>query len=449
MNTPTLAAIRCSLLFLVSAAAYAGSAQWDLNPVSGDWNTAANWTPMTVPNGPADIATFALSDITGVSISGNTEVNGIIFTQAATNPYSIEVSFGVTLTLSGTGITNNSGIAQVLFVDSSAFMDFSDFSSAGSATILVSDASYMQFFGSSSAGNATIRTLGVVEFSDSSNAGGATITIGALVSPGIVSFYDSSQGGTARIELLFQPVLHTFGVLDISGHNAPGLTIGSIEGEENTLILLGANNLTVGTNNLSTTFSGVIRDGGFNGSLTKIGTGTLDLMGANTYTGATNINGGVLQVDGSISSNTFVNRGGVLAGSGTVNGNVTNNNFATVSPGGALGVPGMLTVGNNYLQTQRATLVIQIGGANAGQFSLLNVQGNASLNGFLDPVLVNGFVPAIGQSFTFMNYASFTGFFPRIQNLVFDHGRKRWSVAYNETSAVLTVVGNGPSSRPQ
>jgi hypothetical protein len=95
-----------------------------------------------------------------------------------------------------------------------------------------------------------------------------------------------------------------------------------------------------------------------------------------------------------------------------------------------------------------ATLVIQIGGADAGQVSVLNVQGNANLNGFLDPVLVNGFVPEIGQSFTFMNYASFTGFFSRMRSQLFDHGRKRWQLAYNPTSAVLFVVRNG-SSRPR
>ena len=73
--------------------------------------------------------------------------------------------------------------------------------------------------------------------------------------------------------------------------------------------------------------------------------------------------------------------------------------------------------------------------------SVLDVQGNANLGGFLDPVLVNGFVPQVGESFTFLNYASFAGFF-RIPKPVFDHGRKRWLLTYNPTSAVLTAVAN-------
>ena len=112
MKTLIVAAIRCSLMFLVPTVTYAISAQWDLDPISGDWNTAANWTPMAVPNGPADIATFGLSNTTDVSISANTEVNGITFTSAATNPYTITASPGLTLTISGVGITNNSGVTQ-------------------------------------------------------------------------------------------------------------------------------------------------------------------------------------------------------------------------------------------------------------------------------------------------------------------------------------------------
>src|SRR5215467_7556942 len=133
-------AIHCSLMFILSALAYAGSAQWNLSPTSGDWNTATNWTPMTVPNGPADIAIFALSNIADISISENTEVNSIIFSSAATNPYSITVSDGLTLTLSGAGITNNSGGAQKLVVGSvnnaqSAQTHFTHGATAGNATI--------------------------------------------------------------------------------------------------------------------------------------------------------------------------------------------------------------------------------------------------------------------------------------------------------------------------
>src|SRR6266496_894958 len=112
MKKLILAAIRCSLMLLLPAGACAISAQWDLDPISGDWNTAANWTPNGVPNGPADTATFALSNTTNVSISADTEINGIIFTPAATNPYTITASAGLTLTISGAGITNNSGTIQ-------------------------------------------------------------------------------------------------------------------------------------------------------------------------------------------------------------------------------------------------------------------------------------------------------------------------------------------------
>ena len=51
------------------SAVYAGSATWNLNPPSGEWNTAANWTPATVPDGPSDVATLGLSNQTSVVIN--------------------------------------------------------------------------------------------------------------------------------------------------------------------------------------------------------------------------------------------------------------------------------------------------------------------------------------------------------------------------------------------
>jgi hypothetical protein len=144
----------------------------------------------------------------------------------------------------------------------------------------------------------------------------------------------------------------------------------------------------------------------------------------------------VLEVDGSIMSNTFVNRGATLAGIGTINGNVSNNGM--VSPGSA-GAPGVLTVVHNYTQAQYATLMIQIAGASAGQVSLLDVLGTANLSGQLDPVLLNGFVPTIGETFTFLNYGAVNGtlfiFNPNIDNLP-----EHWEVSYFPTNAILSVV---------
>jgi autotransporter-associated beta strand protein len=470
MNTLVVAAIRCSLLFIVpSVTTYAISAQWELNPSSGDWNTAANWTPISVPNGPGDTATFGLSNTTTVSISADTEVNGITFAPGA-SAFFIS-SNDVVLTLSGTGITNNSGVTQTILSSDFAVTQFLNNSTAGSANITNESVGLTQFLNSSTAGSANITntSTGRTSFGDSSSAGSATIvgfdqtftsfsdnsTAGSatIVAGGdpdfpgaAIVFSDDSTGGTARIEVFApgQPISGgTPGNLDISPHNAPGVTVGSIEGDGD--VFLGANNLTVGSNNLSTTFSGVIQDGGQNGgtggSLTKIGTGTLVLSGANTYTGNTNINSGVLQVDGSITSNTFVNHQGTLAGTGTINGNVTNN--GTVSPGSA-GAPGMLTVTGDYTQAEFAHLMIQIAGMNAGEFSVLDVLGTANLSGLLNPVLLSGFVPTVGETFTFLNYGAVNGtlsiFNPNIDNLP-----EHWEISYFPTHAILSVVAGNVS----
>jgi hypothetical protein len=325
MKTLIVAAICCLLTLILASFTYAISAQWDLDPISGDWNTAANWTPMAIPNGPADIATFGLSNTTDVSISANTEVNSIIFTPAATNHYTITVNPDITLTLSARGIKNNSGITQTFFLTSNeeegGQMHFTNSASAGNATIIVgfgtavnffnrstaASASLLwgenqgsvNFFNSSTAGSASISNFsflhtqinffdnstpgsafvhagesGNISFSGHSSAGTATIVGGSdggtidfsgfstagratvIGNFSIVSFSDFSEGGTAQIELLFHTGFQVGSLLDISFHNAPGVTIGSLAGDEGSFVFLGANNLTIGSNNLSTAFSG-------------------------------------------------------------------------------------------------------------------------------------------------------------------------------------------------
>jgi hypothetical protein len=62
----------------------------------------------------------------------------------------------------------------------------------------------------------------------------------------------------------------------------------------------------------------------------------------------------------------------------------------------------------------------------------------------LDPVLLNGFVPTVGESFTFLDYGAVTGalfiFDPNI-----DNEPEHWVVSYQATNAILTVApGNVP-----
>ena len=636
MKILILAAIRCGLMFLLPTAAHAISTQWDLDPISGDWNTPVNWTPDIIPNGPADLASFGRSNITHVSISANTEVDSIIFTPAATNPYTITAIPGLTLTISGTGIRNNSGIPQnfVTAVDDSGtpgkiaftqrasagtsiftnqgseanfvqggetdFFDlstaangtfinkggtgfftgggitvFHDSSTAGnanftnrsgigvstSATIFVNTSSATNgtftnegggsggqpfaeggqtiFYDNSTGANGTFVNKGATVsggfggatvFDDSSTAGngffinnggagsgvaalgggntiflnasnaangtfinnaanesagesgvtefetafssnnaspsagnGTFINNGAIVTGAVggkTTFYESSTagaatliangganggrgggiffedkatGGTARIEVFGD------GFVDISGHlGHVGVATGSIEGDGK--VFLGANNLTIGTNNLSTTFSGVIHGGGFGTSLTKVGSGKLILSGTNTYSGSTKVRDGVLQVDGSIASNTVVMHLGTLAGTGIIHGDLINH--ARVSPGSPTGT---LTV-DNFTQANYADLMIQI--ANTTELGVLNALGIVNLSGRLDPVLLNGFVPAVGESFTFLTYAGESGrlfiFNRNILNLA-----EHWDITYFPTYATLTVAaGNVSVSDP-
>ena len=456
---PSAAAI-LTLVLSTASSSFAGSATWKANPANGGWTIADNWTPATVPNGPADTATFATSNQRFLVFEFDVEVNGIVFNPHA-SAFTIAPQLAPTLTISGVGITNNSGIvqnfapgpgsAQIVFLNSATagsltaftntgnitfggtstadhatfinngFLDFTNSSTAGNA--IVTNNSVLTFDGSSTADDATItNNVGTIIFFEgtpAATAGNATITNnggfiafnlgiisstnctagnatfinnGAVVSDalpgetlfnpgdagnatliangglgggdgGLIVFSSAdggvSTGGTARVKVFGN------GNLDISQHTASGLTTGSIEGDG--LVFLGANKLRVGTNNLSTTFFGLIRDGGIGGgtggSLTKSGRGTLSLTKANTYTGGTTLKAGTLLVKNTTGSATgsgavHVNAG-TLGGTGKIAGAVTVGTGigigAFLSPGNSATKPGTLTIDNNTLTFNSAS----------------------------------------------------------------------------------------------
>jgi len=101
------------LLLVLSLQTVSGdSATWNINPPTNDWNTATNWTPNTVPNSPEDVATFDLTTMTLPVIHSDIELNTLLFAETALPQMTITVGDAsskavVSLTLSGTGIVNN------------------------------------------------------------------------------------------------------------------------------------------------------------------------------------------------------------------------------------------------------------------------------------------------------------------------------------------------------
>ncbi len=176
-------------------------------------------------------------------------------------------------------------------------------------------------------------------------------------------------------------------------------TIGSLAGA-GTVTVMNGGTLTVGGDNSSTTFSGVI---GGAGALTKTGSGTFTLSNTDTYTGATTVNGGILLVTGSTASGSAVTvaSGGTLGGSGTIHGSVSVASGGTLSPGvaGTNSGAGTLSIGGGLTISSGGTLAADITGATAGTgYDQVVVIGTVTITGSSLSLTV-GYTP--GQNDTY------------------------------------------------
>jgi len=133
-------------------------------------------------------------------------------------------------------------------------------------------------------GNFTKTGAGTLEFDGLNTNTGATIVSAGTLQLGIANATSNTSALTVASGATFSLANATTGFAG---------AVGSIAGAGNITMGIAGSALTIGNDNTSTTFSGVISGVG---SLTKVGTGTETLSGTNTYTGATTINAGTLSI---------------------------------------------------------------------------------------------------------------------------------------------------------
>ncbi|WP_411704170.1 autotransporter outer membrane beta-barrel domain-containing protein [Edaphovirga cremea] len=118
-----------------------------------------------------------------------------------------------------------------------------------------------------------------------------------------------------------------------------------------------------------------VNDIGGHGGLTKTGIGALVLTGKNTYLGPTLINQGSLIVNGSVSSDVSVQKGGILGGAGSV-GSLTAHRGGTVVPGNSIGT---LNVINNVSFEPGSYYEVEVGPN--GRSDRIESGGSAAIGG--------------------------------------------------------------------
>jgi autotransporter-associated beta strand protein len=226
------------------------------------------------------------------------------------------------------GLTINSGGASLLTAWSGKNLEIES-TLSGSGNLTIND---FKVSGSDTTG-------GYVLVAEASNPYNGTITISPPSSGylgGILEIGNNTalinatiiDNNTTVTGLLFTTTAPQIGALGGSGS-----------------ITLPSTSLIVGGDGASTTYSGVLSGAG---GLTKSGTGTMILAATNTYTGATAVTGGILEITGAIagSASLSVSSGAVLyldGGTLSISGSITNNGTVKLSGAATISLSGTFT----------------------------------------------------------------------------------------------------------
>jgi hypothetical protein len=197
----------------------------------------------------------------------------------------------------------------------------------------------------------------------------------------------------------------------------------------------GGGSVTAGTVNV-----GAYGEPGASGTLTVAGgTFACDRLYIGGYTVGSDGTGTVTVGDGAVlgaSGGVTVYSDGTLTGAGAVQADVLNG--GTVAPGTS---PGVLLIQGDYTQTADGLLEVELcGGVPGDEYDVLLVTGTADLDGVLEVLLIDGFSPSYGQTFTIVGTGGGVGSqFSGTKGPVMD-------VTYNPDHVAITVTCQGDAN---
>jgi autotransporter-associated beta strand protein len=225
----------------------------------------------------------------------------------------------------------------------------------------------------SGSGNLTLTATSVFDLEGSLTGFSGNFSFG-----GSGSFRFFGSGGSALADF-------DLGTRSLNARSGTTFALGSLTGQAGALLSGasgGGNNAavtyTVGGNGHDSVFDGVISNGNNTCAITKTGTGRLELGGASTYTGATQVQSGELVVNGSLGASAVtVSAGATMAGTGTLGGALT---MAADSKLGVAVTPsltkGVSVAGNVTLSGPVTVVAVDLGGTlAAGSYPLLQYSG--------------------------------------------------------------------------
>ena len=380
------------LLLVVGVASMRGATKTWTGVTNTSWTTATNWSG-GVPGSSDDVIIGDFSPGSQPTLSTSVTINSLTLNgRSSTSGHRggmLTIAAGITLTISGnltingaSGGGTGSGVGIIAQTTASVsvggvFLTVNNTGGPEDAAITMGSGSFT-VTGNLTFGSNTTLTANTSTFIFNKASGTQTVNNAAAN-----DFYNITHSGAGTLQISTNQLVATNSFNNSNGGtvdlNKVALTVGDLQG--NGIItsrVAGAVTLTAGSDNGSTSFSGIIQDGTGTVALTKTGTGTLNLSGLNTFTGAVTINNGTLQsgITNALGTNAvIVNDGGTYdlngysdaistlavnsgttggtvttgAGTLTLGGNVTSTGGAgnaTISGNLALGATRMFTLTN-------------------------------------------------------------------------------------------------------